>query len=95
MRVLVYRIGVIDSLTVHELCHTGNEVKVAARSRWREVLSHQGLRIRWCQGSYVHVTLDAPVRTGYMPKSGADKHQGALSIWKGSNRSGLSLGLPI
>lgn len=48
MRVLVYRIGVIDSLTVHELCHTGNEVKVAARSRWREVLSHQGLRIRWC-----------------------------------------------
>ena len=50
MRVLVYGIGVIGSLTVHELCHAGNEVTVVARGRWRDVLSHQGLRIKTCFG---------------------------------------------
>lgn len=46
MKVLVYSIGVIGSLTVHELCAAGNEVTVIARGHWKEVLETQGLRIR-------------------------------------------------
>lgn len=45
MRVLVYGVGVIGTLTVHALCAAGNEVTVVARGKWREVLTQQGLVI--------------------------------------------------
>lgn len=46
MKVLVYGVGVIGSLTVHELCKAGNDVTVIARGHWRQVLQEKGLRIR-------------------------------------------------
>lgn len=45
MKVLVYGIGVIGSLTVHELCKAGNDVTVVSRGCWKEVLERQGLQI--------------------------------------------------
>ena len=42
MKVLVYGIGVIGSLTVHELCKAGNDVTVVSRGCWKEVLERQG-----------------------------------------------------
>ena len=51
MKVLLYGVGVIGSLTAHELCRAGNEVTVIARGRWKEVLEQQGLRIHAYSGN--------------------------------------------
>lgn len=51
MKVLLYGVGVIGSLTAHELCRAGNEVTVIARGRWKEVLEQQGLRIHTYSGN--------------------------------------------
>lgn len=46
MKVLVFGCGVIGSYLVHVLCEAGNDVTVAARDKWRQVLEENGLRIR-------------------------------------------------
>lgn len=46
MRVLVYGVGVIGTLTVHELIAAGNDVAVVARGHRKEVLETRGLDIR-------------------------------------------------
>lgn len=46
MKVLVYGIGVIGSLTVHELIASGNDVTVIARENRKSELEQNGLKIR-------------------------------------------------
>lgn len=50
MKVLVYGVGVIGSLTVHALCAAGNDVTVVARGHWKNVLEKKGLRIKSYSG---------------------------------------------
>lgn len=50
MKVLVYGVGVIGSLTVHELIAAGNDVTVVVRGQWRNVLEEKGLRIKMHSG---------------------------------------------
>lgn len=38
MKILVYGVGVIGSLLVHELITAGNDVTVVARGLWKETL---------------------------------------------------------
>lgn len=45
MKVLVYGVGVIGSLMVHELMKAGNDVTVIARGSWKEELKNHGLHI--------------------------------------------------
>ena len=45
MKILVYGCGVIGSYLIHKLCQAGNDVTVAARGKWKEVLESKGLRI--------------------------------------------------
>lgn len=46
MKILVYGVGVIGSLLVHELITAGNDVTVVARGLWKETLEKRGLCIR-------------------------------------------------
>lgn len=46
MKVLVYGVGVIGSLTVHELCKAGNDVTIVARGEHLKVLEENGLVIQ-------------------------------------------------
>lgn len=46
MKVLVYGIGVIGSLTIHELIAAGNDVTVIARESRKSELEQNGLKIR-------------------------------------------------
>lgn len=55
MKVLVYGVGVIGSLTIHELCCAGNDVTVVARGKRKEVLKQQGLRIKKYAGRKVWI----------------------------------------
>lgn len=50
MKVLVYGVGVIGSLMVHELCVSGNDVTVVARGEWKNVLESKGLCIKMHSG---------------------------------------------
>lgn len=47
MRIPVYGCGVIGSLLVHALCTAGNEVTVISRGRWKEILSTDGLHLKY------------------------------------------------
>lgn len=53
MKVLVYGIGVIGSLTVHELIAAGNEVTVVARGHTKDALEKNGLRLRIGKKKYI------------------------------------------
>ena len=50
MKVLIYGVGVIGSLTVHALCKAGNDVTVVARGSWKEVLEKRGLTVKTHSG---------------------------------------------
>lgn len=55
MKILVYGVGVIGSLTVHELIKEGNDVTIVAKGCRKEKLKKNGLRIRMDSGKKEYV----------------------------------------
>lgn len=52
MKLLVYGIGVIGSLTIHELCKTEHEITVVARGNRKEAIEKKGLCIKMGKKTY-------------------------------------------
>ena len=67
MKIMVYGCGVIGSFLVHKLCEAGNDVTVAARGKWKDVLQNNGLQIRHKLSG--KVTLDHPKVVETVPEN--------------------------
>ena len=85
MKILVYGCGVIGSYLVHQLCEAGNDVTVAARGKWKEVLEKRGLRIRHKLSG--KETLDHPRVTGNV--SGEQYYDIVFSVMQGQQQKEL------
>ena len=67
MKIMVYGCGVIGSFLVHKLCEAGNDVTVAARGKWKDVLQNNGLQVRHKLSG--KVTLDHPKVVETVPEN--------------------------